>query len=336
MINVSQKKHPSSISHEPNWKKVLRDGFKNYKDLASFLDLPITSDITYNHFFPMRIPLGFARRIKKGDINDPLLKQVVPLKQELINVSGFSSDPLEENRFTPIPGLLHKYKNRVLLITHPACAVHCRYCFRREFDYTSHRISQSDWHRIFSYIQEHTDIEEVILSGGDPLMHNTEKIIDILQNIQKILHISRLRIHTRIPVVLPERITSELMSAFNDCSLQKVMVIHANHANEIALDVQYALQKLVKNGFILLNQSTLLKGVNNNAETLKHLSDVLLKSGVLPYYLHQLDKVHGAHHFRVSDREALSIHAKLKAITSGYLVPKLVNEAPNRDSKTWL
>ena len=320
-----------------DWKKSLQQGFDNWQDLADFLHL---DSVRYPGLetkkFPMRIPLSFASRMVKGDINDPLLKQVLPVEEELFSAQSYSNDPLCEDEFNPTKGVLHKYKNRILLMLHPACAVHCRYCFRHEYDYKAQTQSREKWQAAFIYIKAHKEVDEVIFSGGDPFMHNDGVLRWFVEQVSKIAHIKRLRIHTRIPVVLPERITNNCLEIFKDTHLQKIMVIHVNHANEIAEDVIEALDKFKSVGFALLNQSTLLKGVNDDAYVLKNLSEALFLAGVMPYYLHLLDKVTGAAHFDIDEMKAKALHDQLKHITSGYLVPKLVREIAHEKSKTWM
>ncbi|MDA0910176.1 MAG: EF-P beta-lysylation protein EpmB [Proteobacteria bacterium] len=325
-------------SKNADWKNALATGFAHWRDLAQFLEIdPTFYDIPVLKSFPMRIPKGFASRMQKGDINDPLLLQVLPSVEELDSVNDYVDDPLQEADFNPAKGLLHKYKNRALLILHPACAVHCRYCFRREYDYQAQTQSKALWLDTFEYIRKNTALDEVIFSGGDPLMHNDVLLTWFLAQIEDIPHIKRLRIHTRIPIVLPERITPELIDVFKETRLQKIMVIHANHANEINDDVTIALTALKNQSqFTLFNQSTLLKGVNDNAHILKALSEALFAAGVMPYYLHVLDKVKGAAHFDVDESTAKEIHTKLKSLTSGYLVPKLTREVAHEMAKTWI
>ena len=323
-----------------SWKKKLAKSFKNWQELANFLEIDQSKyNIPTLKKFPMRVPLSFAMKMKKNDINDPLLRQVLPLIDELKNSQGYVNDPLQEKKFYVSNRLLHKYKNRVLLMTHPTCAVHCRYCFRREYDYkTKNHSTIEDWLKAFKYVKDNHSLDEVILSGGDPLMQNDKFVQFIILQIEEIPHIKRLRVHTRIPIVFPERITKELITIFQTTKkLQKIMVIHANHANEISNDVVSVLKKL-KNagGFSLFNQSTLLKGVNDNVDALKLLSESLFYAGVIPYYLHVLDKVKGAKHFDIEYNIAKKIHNELKSSTSGYLVPKLVREIPNEHSKTWI
>ncbi|WP_162902150.1 EF-P beta-lysylation protein EpmB [Facilibium subflavum] len=322
---------------QPSWKKALQSAFTNWQELAAYLDLPEDAlPVISPKRFAMRVPISFVNRMKKGDVNDPLLRQILPVSQENFIQQGFVSDPLSESAFIEVPGLLHKYQNRVLLITHPACAVHCRYCFRREFDYTANTQGKKDWQRAFEYIRSHPEVDEVILSGGDPLMHNDSTLAYFIDALDQIAHVKRLRIHSRIPVVLPERINQSLLNVFENTRLQKVMVIHMNHPNEMAEDVAWGLSQLRNNHFTLLNQSTLLKGVNDDVAILKKLSESLFLHGVLPYYLHVLDKVQGAAHFEVPDDKAIVLHQALKSATSGYLVPKLVREIANEKAKTWL
>ncbi|WP_100551472.1 EF-P beta-lysylation protein EpmB [Caedibacter taeniospiralis] len=320
-----------------DWKIALNQGFKDWQTLARFLELnPNSYRVPVIENFPMRIPYSFALRMKKGDINDPLLKQVLADKFELDRADNYVSDPLSEREFNPVKGALRKYHNRILLMLHPACAVHCRYCFRREYDYQAQTQSKESWSHVFNYIREHAELDEVIFSGGDPLLHNDERLSWFVAQTESIPHIKRLRIHTRIPIVLPKRVTKEFLAVFNKTHLQKIMVVHANHGNEIAADVIGAFKQLKEAGFSILNQATLLKGVNDNAEVLKALSERLFEAGVLPYYLHVLDKVKGVQHFDVDEEKAKAIHHELKAITSGYLVPKLVREIAHQKSKTWL
>lgn len=335
---IHEKKTVQQDKAHANWGNALAGGFSNWEGLAQFLEInPKQYDIPVLTNFPMRIPLSFAKRMQKGDINDPLLLQVLPLLYEFENTGNYLSDPLQERDFNPLKGVLHKYKNRVLLILHPACAVHCRYCFRREYDYQAQTQSRGSWLKAFAYIREHKQLDEVILSGGDPLMHNDGILQWFFSQIEMIPHIKRLRIHTRIPVVFPERITATLLNILNHTHLHKIMVIHANHANEIAGDVAEVLKALKNNaGFTLLNQSTLLRGVNDDANILKALSEKLFGEGVLPYYLHVLDKVKGAAHFDIDEKRAKKIHSELKELTSGYLVPKLVREVAYETAKTWI
>lgn len=275
------------------------------------------------HLFPLRVPEEYLERVDKDNPNDPLLRQVLPLSEEYQAVEGFVSDPLEEQQASPIPGLLHKYHGRVLLIVTGACVIHCRYCFRRNFPYKEHHLN---WTAVLGYLAAHTEVEEVILSGGDPLTLKDEKLSLSVKAIADIHHIKRLRIHTRIPVVTPSRVTDDMLHWLTSTRLKTVMVIHSNHANELDKSVESALLILKAAGICLLNQSVLLKGVNDSSEVLINLSQRLFECGVMPYYLHLLDKVEGASHFEVSEEIALSLMQELQAKLPGYLVPKLVRE----------
>ena len=283
--------------------------------------------------FKLKLPHSYAQKMQAGNAQDPLLLQVMSQHKELLDVAGYSADPVGDVDASAIPGLLHKYHGRVLLITSGACAVHCRYCFRRHFPYGEQHIVTQD---AVDYISAHTEINEVILSGGDPLLVSDQKLADLLNHLGNIPHLKRLRIHTRLPVVLPARITAGLLQIFTSSPLQVCMVIHANHANEIA-DAEFdVLSQLSQANVRLLNQSVLLAGINDQANTLCQLSDRLFEAGVLPYYLHQLDLVSGAAHFEVSDNRALGLIEQMRKQLPGYLVPRLVREIANETSKTAL
>ncbi|CRK85493.1 L-lysine 2,3-aminomutase [Candidatus Providencia siddallii] len=286
-------------------RQILNGGINNYKR------------------FPLRVPLSFFYRMKKGDPLDPLLLQVLTVKAELETHLGFSVDPNKEHN-NKIPGLLHKYHNRVLLLVKNSCAVNCRYCFRRYFPYRNNRINKSNWIAAINYIKNNIKIDEVILSGGDPLMAKDYELSWLINKIENILHIKRLRIHTRLPVVIPERITDTLCEIFSCSRLQIIMVTHINHANEINDLLIIAMQKLKRSGVSLFNQSVLLRQINDNFHDLLNLSNALFDAGILPYYLHLLDKVNGAAHFLVTNAEAQQLIKLLLSKVSGYLVPKLV------------
>jgi EF-P beta-lysylation protein EpmB len=284
--------------------------------------------------FGLRVPEGYVARMRPGDPDDPLLRQVLPLDAECRDVPGFTDDPVGDHEAMKVPGLLHKYAGRVLLVTTGACAVHCRYCFRRHFPYADANPARAQWRPALEYITAHTDISEVILSGGDPLSLSDERLADLVRALADIPHVRRLRVHSRTPVVLPERVDDPLLTWLRPGRFATAMVIHANHAREIHGPVRDALARLRNAGVQLLNQSVLLRGVNDRVADLVDLSQVLFEAGVLPYYLHQLDPVRGAAHFRVSDERAVRLHRELSALTPGYLVPRLVREIPGADSKT--
>jgi EF-P beta-lysylation protein EpmB len=268
-----------------------------------------------------------------GNPFDPLLRQVLPLDQEFEVHDGYSTDPLDEQD-NEQPGLLHKYKNRVLLILKGGCAVNCRYCFRRHFPYQDNKGSKSIWQKSIDYIAEHPELNEVILSGGDPLMAKDHEIDWLIQHLETVPHIKRLRIHSRLPVVIPNRITDTLCQLFKQTRLQIIMVTHINHANEISVELENKMTQLKQANVTLLNQSVLLKDVNDTTKALTDLSEALFDAGILPYYLHVLDKVQGAAHFFVSDKEAKRLMGELIENVSGYLVPTLAREVGGRKSKT--
>ncbi len=282
--------------------------------------------------FPLRVPMAFINRMKKGDSQDPLLLQVLCDEKELINVTGFSEDPLEEQNNT-IPGLLHKYHNRALLMIKTACAINCRYCFRRHFPYHDNQGTKKNLGAALEYIASHPELDEIILSGGDPLMAKDHEMAFLITELEKIPHIKRLRIHSRLAVVIPNRITSELCRLFAKTRLQIVLVTHINHPNEIDDNVTDAIKCLKEHQVTVLNQSVLLKKVNDDADVLACLSNKLFSIGILPYYIHLLDKVQGAAHFLVDDDNAKQIMRQLAKNVSGYLVPKLAREIGGEKSK---
>jgi EF-P beta-lysylation protein EpmB len=283
--------------------------------------------------FPLRVPLAFVDQMQIGNSNDPLLLQVLPLQQELISVSGYSSDPIKELAYTE-NGIIHKYRGRVLLLVSGHCAVNCRYCFRRHFPYEENRLSRDQWLKTIKSIAADDTIEEIIYSGGDPLAANDKQLAWLTQQIAAIPHIKRLRIHSRLPVVIPERINAECISWLSNHRLDTAFVLHINHANEISPALIRAVLRLREVGIMVLNQSVLLKGINDSVSILKTLSDELFAAGVLPYYLHLLDPVGGAAHFDITLNKAKQLHDEMLACLPGYLVPKLVRDIEGEASKT--
>ncbi len=281
--------------------------------------------------FPLRLPRAFLERIKKGDPQDPILRQILPHKNEMQAVSGFTDDPVGESGFSPASAVLQKYPGRVLLIVTGACAVNCRYCFRRHFPYSEQEASLT---QAFEWLAQQPSIHEVILSGGDPLTLSQRRLASIHQRLAELPHITRLRIHSRTPIVDPSCITEEFVALFSDPRFQASLVVHVNHPNELTDDVANALMPLRQAGVTLLNQSVLLADINDDVETLTHLSERLFACGILPYYLHQLDKVAGAAHFGVDNQKALTLHQQLRDQLSGFLVPRLVVELAGKQSKT--
>ena len=323
-------------SVEQNWLKQLSNAISDPTKLLEALEIdptPWQAGFAARNLFALRVPLSFVERMEKGNPHDPLLRQVLPLSEEFEVHEGYSADPLEEQD-NAIPGLLHKYKNRALMIVKGGCAVNCRYCFRRHFPYQDNKGSKSVWQTSLEYVAQHPEINEVLLSGGDPLMAKDSELKWLVNAIESIPHIKTVRIHSRLPVVIPARITDELCQILSTTRLNVVLVNHINHANEINDELKLALSKLRRSGVILLNQGVVLKGVNNCVNSLKNLSESLFDAGVLPYYMHVLDKVQGAAHFYISDEEAKQHMQGLMAEVSGYLVPKLTREIGGRSSKT--
>ena len=288
-----------------------------------------------NEAFALRVPAPFLARIKPGDPDDPLLKQVLPVAAELEEQPGFVSDPLEEAAAKRAPGLLQKYAGRALLIATQACAVHCRYCFRREFPYAEQTADEGGrWAAALAEIAGDSTIEEVILSGGDPLSLSDARLKQITDALNGMPHVRRLRVHTRTPVVLPARVDAGLAGWLATIRQPVVFVLHVNHPNEIDADVRAACARLRAAGVTLLNQSVLLAGVNDDVDTLRRLSVALMDAGVLPYYLHLPDRVRGTAHFDVAESRAKELVLELASQLSGYLVPRLVREIPGAPSKT--
>lgn len=284
--------------------------------------------------FPVRVPRSYLRRMTPGDPHDPLLHQVLARAEELELTPGYSADPLDESGHTPVPGLLHKYRGRVLMMVTGACAIHCRYCFRRHFPYQDHLPTRERLTTMLDWLRGRDDIEEVILSGGDPLSVSDRRLSELVRALSAMPGVRRLRIHSRLPVVMPERVSEGLLSILSSSGLNPVLVIHVNHARELGPEAAAALAALRAAGVTLLNQSVLLRGVNDNEEALAALSSRLHECGVIPYYLHLLDRVAGAAHFAVPDDEARALIRALHARLPGYLVPRLVREEPGAPGKT--
>ena len=324
------------VSVEQNWLKQLANGISDPAKLLEQLEIdpsPWQNGFEARKLFAQRVPQSFVDRMEKGNPYDPLLRQVLPLSEEFEVHSGYSNDPLEEQN-NAIPGLLHKYHNRALMIVKGGCAINCRYCFRRHFPYDENKGSKSTWRQSLDYVTEHPEIDEIILSGGDPLMAKDDELRWLVDHIADIPHVKRLRIHSRLPVVIPARITDELTELLQTTRLQAILVTHINHAQEINQELRDSLAKLRSIGVTLLNQGVMLKGVNDSVEAQIALSQALFDAGVLPYYLHVLDKVQGAAHFYISDQQAKQIMVGVMAKVSGYLVPKLTREIGGRTSKT--
>jgi EF-P beta-lysylation protein EpmB len=319
-----------------NWQQQLADAFNNITDLCAYLqinpaDLDISAQAASN--FALKVPRNFASCMEKSNPHDPLLRQVLPVADETLDYPGFSNDPVGDLLAATSASVIHKYHGRVLLINTGSCAINCRYCFRRNFPYADYQLSKQKLTAALHYLKEDSSITEIILSGGDPLLLSDDRLAHLLTQFNNIDHIKRIRIHTRLPIVLPARITDNLISVFNKSHKQLVMVVHCNHANELNALVIAALQQLKQQGMSLFNQSVLLKNINDNAKTLAELSEALFSVGVIPYYLHQLDKAVGTGHFEVPEQKSLEIIQQLQTLLPGYLVPKLVKEVAGAEAK---
>jgi EF-P beta-lysylation protein EpmB len=325
------------IQHSDDWRTQLRKAYRSPAQLLAALNFSSQDIVTmtsHEQGFSTLVPQAFVQKMRKQDPQDPLLLQVLPQQAEAITHPEFNTDPLQEASFNPQPGVVHKYKGRALLITASHCAINCRYCFRRHYPYGEQRRARSEWQQSLSYIDNNTDIEEIILSGGDPLALTDGQLFEIISAIEAITHIKRLRIHSRLPIVLPARITQDLCERLASSRLDCVMVVHANHANELGEDVAQACDLLRQHKVQLLNQSVLLAQVNDSLEALKALSERLFEVSILPYYLHLPDHVAGTTHFFVSLERGQTLVAQMQATMSGYLVPKLACEEPGKTSKT--
>ena len=319
-----------------SWQKELANVVTDPSELLQMLSIEPTDYLTHfaaRKLFPVRVPRPFINRMKKGDINDPLLKQVMPLSDEFQHFDSYVNDPLEEHD-TVAEGLLHKYKHRVLMIVKAGCAINCRYCFRRHFPYQDNSPNKARWQQALTYIKAHSEINEVIFSGGDPLMANDQHLTWLVNQIAEINHVKRLRIHTRLPIVIPSRITDEFVNLLANTRLKPTIVFHINHPQEIDSQVEQAIAKLKAHHIPLFNQSVLLRGVNDNAQTLANLSETIFDIGIQPYYLHLLDKVQGAAHFDLNEPQAVAIVNELMTILPGFLMPKLVREIAGQPNKT--
>lgn len=322
----------------PLWRRLLDEAITDPKQLLRALDLDpelLPQIVGGHHQFKIKAPRSYLQRITKGDPNDPLLLQILPQAEETtLKPANYSSDPVGDLNASPVPGLIHKYTNRALLITSPACAIHCRYCFRREFPYRDAVTSGNHWQQTIEYLTEHSEISEVILSGGDPLTLPDEQLADLANQLAAIPHLKTLRIHTRLPIVLPERINERFLHWLQKLPLHAVVVIHTNHPNELNHQVGEALAAMSNVGITLYNQTVLLRNINDNAEILAELSHKLFEFRVQPYYLHVLDKVAGAAHFDIAIQQSRKIYQQLSSQLSGYLLPRLVQDLPDRPAKT--
>lgn len=323
----------------PAWQHALRGAFSRPAELLAFLELdPTLPVLEFERLrdFPLRVPRGFAARMRKGDPRDPLFLQVWPSIREADTAPGFVRDAVGDLASAVGDGVLHKYEGRALLVTTGACAVHCRYCFRRHFPYSEALAARGHWQPALERLAADPSIVEAILSGGDPLSLSDERLAELFEGLARIPHLRRVRIHTRQPIVLPERVDAGLLKILGALPMSKVMVLHANHVNELDAEVGVALGRLRASGLTLLNQSVLLREVNDSPEALLALHDRLFGLGVLPYYLHVMDRVEGAAHFEVAEARARELMRAVSSRAPGYLVPRLAREVPGEPAKSWL
>jgi EF-P beta-lysylation protein EpmB len=326
----------NAVPRYATWQAAMRDAVRDADELCRLLDLPAeaarVAKVAAGQF-PLFVPRGYVGRMRPGDLTDPLLRQVLPLAEETHVAPGFVADPVGDAAATRQPGLLQKYHGRVLMITTGACAVHCRYCFRRSFPYDAGPRSLEDWRPAIEEIAADDTIREVILSGGDPLTLVDEKLAALVEQLAGIAHVRRLRIHTRLPIVIPERVTDSFIDLIRESELATIVVVHANHANELDEHVASALAKMTDAGIVLLNQAVLLAGVNDSVEAQAALCERLVDLRVMPYYLHQLDRVLGAAHFEMPVVVGKRIINELSARLAGYAVPRFVHEVAGAPSK---
>lgn len=320
----------AGMSQPPAWLKAMAESFRDVRSLCDYLQITPDDMLQGRRLadFPLRVTRFYASLMQKGDAQDPLLRQVLPSRAELIEKPGFVADPVGDLAATSGPGLLKKYHGRALLLTTQACAVHCRYCFRQHFPYTEQPSTGTDFAAAVAHIAADASIREVILSGGDPLSLSDQRLAKLLQALNQIPQLKRLRLHTRTPVVLPQRLTRALMGVLSQSNQAKIMVLHINHPNEVTAELAQAIRSAEGANITWLNQTVLLKAVNDQAAVLAQLSERLFEIGVLPYYLHRLDPVAGASHFALPDQVVSSIYEQLRALLPGYLLPRLVEEVP--------
>lgn len=326
--------NPTAAAPAPRWQRLLAEAVRDPHELCRLLDLPTAlADAVAARGFPLLVPRGFVARMRRGDASDPLLRQVLPIADEMRVVPGYGADPLDEAGCSPVPGLLRKYHGRALLVVTGACAVHCRYCFRRHFPYQDSGRGSRWWTAARDHLAGDATVEELLLSGGDPLTLPDQVLAALAADFAAVPHLRRLRIHSRLPVVLPERIDDAFLAWFTGGRLRPVLVIHANHAAELDDHVAAACERMRRAGVVLLNQAVLLAGVNDDVDVLATLSQRLIEIGVTPYYLHALDRVAGAAHFAVNDDRGRALARSLAARLPGYLLPRFVRETPGDPGK---
>ena len=327
------------LAPRSDWQTQLKEAVRSVDELLDRLQLTaqdLDRPALHNAPFPLRVPLSFVNRMRPGDPNDPLLRQVLPSGRETEPQPGYSDDPLAEQGQNPAPGVIHKYRGRALLVSTQACAVHCRYCFRQHFPYADNRLSRADWQQALAYLSSQPDLNEIIFSGGDPLSLPNERLAEMIADLERLPHLTTLRFHSRTPIVLPDRLDPGFLELIRTTRFKTVMVVHSNHARELNEEVRQALAPLRRAGCTLLNQAVLLRGINDRLADQCALSRRLFDCDILPYYLHVLDPVRGAAHFDVGDREAQSLWQAMQAELPGYLLPRLTREVPGDAGKRWL
>ncbi len=337
MIPATPGRAQPPILFAPRWQTLWREAITDARELLDIVGLAHRAEELLpirDTGFAVRVPRGFVARMRYGDADDPLLRQVLATSDELLDVPGFANDAVGDADARVARGVLHKYEGRALLVATGSCAVNCRYCFRRHFDYPQDTAAANRWSDAIEHIARDTSIHEVILSGGDPLSLSTAKLTELTDALASVAHVRRLRIHTRLPIVLPQRVDAPLRDWLSALPWPRAIVLHANHANEIDDAVTASMKILRTSGATLLNQSVLLRGVNDSVDALAALSERLFDAGVVPYYLHQLDRVAGTAHFEVDDARARALIEGLRGRLSGYLVPRLVREIAGQPSKT--
>jgi len=327
---------PKALPTAPNWRQSLNEAVRSASELLAILDID-PADLGWfqpvKDEFPLLVPKAFISRMQPGNTNDPLLRQILPMTEEQNEHPEFITDPLGELALAN-DGVMQKYPGRALIVTTAACPIHCRYCFRRHFPYEAQTASRGNWSVALAELRKRPAISEVILSGGDPLSLSNRRLQELVSELERFSSITTLRIHSRFPIILPTRIDQDLLDILRESSLKTVLVVHSNHANEIDESVRSAMKQVHATGTLILNQSVLLRGINDDITSLEALSHSLFDASIVPYYLHQLDHVAGAMHFKVRDATALELLAGLRQRLPGYLVPRLVQEIPGELSKT--
>lgn len=312
------------------WQEELKTSINNNHDLLTTLGLPTNN---LDSKFKLKAPLSFVAKMQPNNPQDPLLLQVLIQQQENLISTDYSKDPLAEKKSNPAQGVIHKYNNRALIILAGGCAINCRYCFRRHFEYSKNQTNLDTSSAAYQYLKTNKSISEVILSGGDPLLHHDDKIQQIINNLEAIQHIKTIRIHTRLPIVIPNRITSKFVSILKKCQLNIVIVTHCNHPQELDANTKNAFAKLINANITIFNQTVLLKNINDSADILIKLSHKLFAQKIIPYYIHALDAVQGSQHFAKDINEIINLETALKTELPGYLVPKFVKDGINQKFK---